>query len=392
MKAKRLILTICLSILVASAFILPKAFTEIGPVLKGLRWSEKQNIIGALTFSQDKAKRILEADSTDHTNVVVQGSDYIPFVIGNNRFILTENTNVGLSDLDSGTTSEGTDYYVYAVSGTTNSYQLGFVVSANSTWPTTYASDTSTNIGGFHLLCASVGTIADHTLSGYMIGDILPASVWDLKHRPKSSPEGMVWSERAGSWVDIYLASGTGSSTASAYGGTISDNRSWLDFVDDFAAVNKQLLNDAEFQIIAAGSNEETNIAGSADPVTTGGHSDTAGRRMISDIGVEDACGAMWQWLSDQSYRFDSPIGHTHVETGVATELSGTTDSPAWDYYDLPGSKGTIYRQGDYGDVKLRAGGAWSGGMNSGSRSRSAYSSRWGPGSYLGGRGRSEPL
>ena len=41
------------------------------------------------------------------------------------------------------------------------------------------------------------------------------------------------------------------------------------------------------------------NIAGSNDPGTTGGHKDTAGRRMISNYGVEDCCGVLWQWTKD---------------------------------------------------------------------------------------------
>jgi len=81
-----------------------------------------------------------------------------------------------------------------------------------------------------------------------------------------------------------------------------------MDFVDDFGAVKKTLLGDDEFQLIAAGSNEETNITGSADPVTTGGHSDTVGRRMISNIGCEDCAGAMRQWLRDTSANYDDTV------------------------------------------------------------------------------------
>jgi len=356
------------------------------------------DLIKVVAFLSDKTLRIMEAHSTDHIQVTIKGSNIIPFKIGSDTYILESDTNLSLAtDLDSGTTTAGTDYYVYAVSGVTSGNALDFVISENSTWPTTYDADTSIKIGGFHLLCASVGTIGGHTLTGYLIGDVLPASIWDLKHRPRSSPAGMVWSEQAGIWVDIYLASGTGASTSSVNGGTVSDTRDWLDFVDDFHAVKKQLLSDSEFQAIAAGSNEETNISGSADPVTTGGHSDTAGRRMISNIGVEDACGAMWQWLADTSYRFDAPIGHTHSVTvsgaaeTVATSLSGTTDIPTWDYYNLPGAKGSLYRQGSYGDVKLLAGGGWYNGTNCGSRSRYANSSRWNASTNRGGRGRSEP-
>ena len=63
--------------------------------------------------------------------------------------------------------------------------------------------------------------------------------------------------------------------------------------------VRKRLLFDNEFASIASGSNEGTSIYGLADPGTTGGHKDTAKRRMISFIGCEDCCGAMWQWAED---------------------------------------------------------------------------------------------
>jgi len=269
-------------------------------------------------------------------------------------------------------TRAGKDFYVYAVqpgSGITPS----FVLSANSTVPSGYTADNSRKMGGFHCLCVAVGTIASHTLTDYAQGDILPASVWDLFYRPRCSPEGMVWSEDAGIWVDIYLQSGTGASTASVNGATITDSRDWMSHVDDFAAVQKQLLSDTEFQIIAAGSNEETNISGSADPVTTGGHSDTAGRRMISNIGCEDCAGAMWQWLRTPSARLD--------------------DGTAAGWYNLPGAKGSFYTYGThkYGNTQLLAGGDWTYGASCGSRARFAFFCRWLAIAYVGGRGRAEP-
>ncbi|MDA8082286.1 MAG: hypothetical protein M0024_01345 [Nitrospiraceae bacterium] len=189
-----------------------------------------------------------------------------------------------------------------------------FVLSANSTVPTGYTSSNSRKIGGFHCLCkgTSITTSgvtlalgADHPLKDFETGDVLPNSIWDLKWKPRNrNPEGMFYSFLAGgAWVDIYLASGTAANTSSAYGATISDTRNHMDFVDDGAAVNKRLTKDREFQGYAAGSNEQTNIAGSADPVTTGGHVDTAGRRMISYEGAEDCCGAMYQWLDENGYQ-----------------------------------------------------------------------------------------
>lgn len=470
------------------------------------------------SFPLNKSDRILEAHPTDHAKIVVKGSYLIPIRIVDSWFLLTDDTNVDTTaDIDTGAIEAGKDYCVYACD---NAGSLVFKISLATTFPSGFDADNSRKIGGFHTLCVSVGTIAGHTLTGYVANDILPASVWDLKHRPVSEPAGMVYSEGANIWVDIYLTSGTGASTASVNGGTISDSRDHMSFIDDHAAVKKGMLNDNEFQVIAAGSNKETNIAGSANPVTTTGHLDTAGRRMISNIGCEDCCGVMWQWLLDYGYRYAADVVPTfttsaktltayHVASpggnpiylkystggmpylccnmatdtadkiltfgssftvrithdadaatggiavyfdedatqmfrllaiipglkneyiktsdptnylpvkysatanslGVAlyfddgaderleftspTTTNGTIDlcyvaSPAWGYYDLTGAKGSLYRQGVCGDVRLLAGACWNNGAVSGSRSRNAYYSRWNAGTDIGSRGRSE--
>lgn len=165
----------------------------------------------------------------------------------------------------------GKDFYTYQVSGG------GLILSANSTVPTGYTSSNSRKIAGFHCLCLSVGTISGHALTGFLTGDILPASIWDLQFRPSCAPEGMVYSSAADVWVDIYLQSGTGTSTLSAYAATITDYRSYWDHQDDLAAVGKRLLSDAEFSQIALGSPEQASIAGASDPVYTGGHRSTIG-------------------------------------------------------------------------------------------------------------------
>jgi hypothetical protein len=69
--------------------------------------------------------------------------------------------------------------------------------------------------------------------------------------------------------------------------------------------VGKRLLFDHEFTIAAYGSNAKTNIYGSNSQTTTGGHVDTASRRMISHWGCEDCCGALYQWLNDSNFRYD---------------------------------------------------------------------------------------
>ncbi len=263
-------------------------------------------------------------------------------------------------------TRAGKDFYVYACQPSpTNKDNPVFLISANTTYPDGYNANNSRNIGGFHCLCTAVGTIAGHTLTDYAQGDILPASVWDVLHRPVSAPAGMVYDEGSNIWVDIYLASGTGSSTASAYCGTISNTRNWMDFVDDGHAVKKRLLNDEEFISITTGSNVETNIIGSVNPVTTGGHVDTASRRMISNVGCEDCAGVIYQWL---------------------TQSGAKNHGPYW--YDLPDAKGSFYDM----NSQLRAGGHWCSGTRCGTNCRSGSYFRWYEGEGIGGRFSAEPL
>ena len=231
--------------------------------------------------------------------------------INGNGYILSAGATIDLTNADNWDDGQytvaanrvGKDFYIYACQPTTGN-EPTIKLSANSTAPTGYNADTSRKIGGFHCLCADVGTISGHTLSGYVAGDILPLSIWDLKHRPISSPEGMVWIEGIGKWIDIYLASWDGTKLVSQYGAVIADGSSspaWHGekFAEYFGLIGKSLLWRDEFIVAAKGSNEETNIYGGADPNTTGGHKDTAQRRMISNYGLEDCCGALWQWGRD---------------------------------------------------------------------------------------------
>ena len=225
--------------------------------------------------------------------------------VGDKGFQNLTDVTLELSTVGDAATRKGKDVYIYACQpADTNSTIPVFVLSMNSTVPNGYTADNSRKIGGFHCLCASVGTISGHTLSGYVAGDILPLSQWDLLHRPVSAPEGMVWLEGISKWVDIYLPSWNGTRFVSAYGGVISDGASspafnGERFVEYSGLVGKRPCYRNEFMVFAKGSNEGTNITGSADPNTTGGHVDTAGRRMVSNYGIEDCCGVMWQWGAD---------------------------------------------------------------------------------------------
>jgi hypothetical protein len=247
----------------------------------------------------------------------------------------------------------GKDFYVYAVPSTSGTTPT-FLASANSSAPSGYTTVDSVLVDGFHCLCvaidhnttltawaadtviavgetrkstvwngkiirctvkagdfktdpatepdvagAAVGaTLVDdqitwiveqHSLEGYVAGDILPASVWDLRNRPTSLSIGMTYEQAAGVWCDIYEQSGTMATTTSTFGATSVIQRSVQNRIIDFQMVKKRLLRMNEYMMVGLGSNRKSGLAAIA--TTTGGHVDTYGRRMVSNIGCEDLNG-----------------------------------------------------------------------------------------------------
>ena len=145
----------------------------------------------------------------------------------------------------------------------------------------------------------NVATIL-HLLSGFKACDILPESVWCLNWHPVSKIwDGMVWCNAINKCVDIYIQSGTGIDTRSEYGSVSTINRLWMNHCNDASEVGKTLFSEMEFVNIAMGSNSKRRIGYSESLVTTGGHIDTSGRRMISFIGCEDCCGYLQQYSND---------------------------------------------------------------------------------------------
>jgi hypothetical protein len=310
----------------------------------------------------------------------------------------------------------GRDFYIYLVP---DGIGVKLVVSCNSTYPNDISADYNANntrkIGQFTTLCADAGdslegkiaaapgtevagdnyllkqynpddedgfydfynkpissvktntqydvlTVA-HPLAGFTAGDLLPESVFCLSFRPYSEGAGMVYDIDTDIAADVYLQSGKGKLTASIFGGTTTDTRPQQNHQDDMRQVRKRLLFDNEFASIASGSNEGTNITGSADPVTTGGHVDTASRRMISFIGCEDCCGALWQWSEDVG-----PIGGSDPSV-----------------YDGNGAFGKTYGT----CFGLLLGGGWATAAHCGSRGCDATNSRSHADDYISGRGAS---
>jgi len=333
-------------------------------------------LLGAIIADKtlNKLNRILTYDSSDASRVKVVGSNYIPLFFNSKWWIIDTDTYIDLdSDLDTGTKAAGKDYYVYACD---NSGALDFLISLNSSYPSGYSASTSIKIGGFHTLCVNVGTISGHALTGLTASSVLPDSVWDLKHRPTCSPEGMVYCSNVHLWVDIYLSSGNLTTTASVYNASITNSIAWVLAAKSMSTVNKKLLTDSNFLVIAENSNNETNVTGSTQKITTGGWSDTAGRRMISDIGCEDCCGLFYQHLATPGMKLDD---------GTATSWYNITKIV---------TTGSIFTYGtnSLGNIQCSAGGLFNIGTYAGNACRAMSWMRDQQNTYNAMRGSCAPL
>lgn len=284
----------------------------------------------------------------------------------------------------------GLDYYVYACTPTSGSVPK-LLLSKQSTYPLGYTASNSRKIGGFHCLCEYIGAncygTTAHGLYNYVKGDILPASVWDLRWKSNSliGNVGQVYDAARQLWVPIYELSGTTSVPTVVYGGTILAGVNWLDSVDTSSILGMRLPRDAEFQSFAAGSNEGTVVYGAAVPTTCVGNVDTAGIRMISNIGVENCAGARWQHLDEQNYRFDTASSHTHswtvdgnAQSNVVSGQASKDILPGGGWVTQSETKGGINTQLPYGSIKLCAGGsAVTTASSCGSRARDASTYQW---------------
>ena len=309
------------------------------------------------------------------TSITVHAGTQV--VINEQLYTVDNDTTLQLSTAGQPSALAGKDVYIYACQPIdVSSTQPVLVLSLNSTVPTGYSADNSRKIGGFHCLCLDVGTIDGHTLSGYVTGDILPASVWDLIHRPKCKQGGMIYLDVTDTWHTIYGLSWDGTNLVSVYQGIWADGTSAKKWhgeatLEQLERQNMRLDWRHEFQMYAKGSNEQTNIQGSSDPNTTGGHKDTASRRMISNYGAEDCCGALWQWTMDLGFAGGSGWNDSVYNSQVDDKSYGR-------------SYGTLYR--------LLVGGIWDGGSGCGSRSVACNGSSAPVVAACGARGASEPM
>lgn len=244
----------------------------------------------------------------DKQYVTIKGGTAIRLANGSTFYTENDMLKPISEIMDTGTVTNGKDYYFYLDN------QSNLIASLNENLPTGVTS--AVKIGGAHTICQAVTESnaptllsdsfwANHPAIGYNAGYFIPNSSWTPAFRSAAltGNKGQVFVDRGNirKWVDIYLQSGTGTSTASSYAGTITNNRQYMLFFGDMDQVGKQLASADEFRIFSEGSNQKTNIQGGAIPSDKkcGGYLDTAGKRMISGYFVECCCGYLWQVSRD---------------------------------------------------------------------------------------------
>lgn len=238
-------------------------------------------------------------------------------------------------------------------------------------------------IGGAHY--APGGNAAAFNSGGNTTPQFNEHSIWDLKFRPACpDPRGMTLV--AGKfWVDIYLCGvNHHSDGTSKYNVTIADGSSppkvppmfggngstaystmnWWEAAEVMMSHGKELLSYEEFAAAMFGTKEAQ--SGGTDPVSTILRAD-----YTSKWGVHLATGNMWVWSREFSYR---------------------TDATGWAWEAVTGGRGSVYKQGTYGLVAARLGGAWGYAAFAGSRASSWDYYPWNSNGDIGARGRCDHL
>lgn len=368
--------------------------------------------------------------------ITVTGSDTLQieegcvFSIFGGGVFKTDETSLSASDLDTGTAFQvGKDYYIYLCDAGEGNDEV-YKISLNSTYPVGYGAANSRKIGGFHYgKCRKVNSaLAPINASGEVRGTswessvfdgIVPRSVWTLAHRPKCSPEGMVYLSN-GTWVDIYLSSDDGAGgLQSAYNATPltgSEGLNWYGFVERALVVGKRLLTYEEFCMMAYGSPqglaENNNNAWTAS-ANKGRQKTGFVDNAVSSVGCRDAVGNVWEWLNELITRAEHVAtngsgtfgasdggragqaytnGNGHYVAAPAAN-SAQLGRWGWDTFSPFGDGyGNIYEYYDYSLVALLGGGNWRSGARAGARAVYLYDCPWYVSVYIGGRGACDSL
>ena len=321
--------------------------------------------------------------------------------VGGAGIFKTGNTVLNASNLDIGAAfAVGSDYYVYICDSRQDAQDEQYIISLNSTYPSGWNASNSRKIGGFHYgRCRKINdNMQPVNSSGAIFGTgwesavsngILPRSVWTLGHRPKCSPEGMVYLG-GGTWVDIYLNSDDGAqglkSEYNCAPMTGTEGMNWYTFTERLMKSGKRMPDYSEFCAYAFGSPQGLDGANTnAWTATTNTGRGTTGSvvNAVSAVGCVDAVGRVWEWLNDLITRAEHA---TNTEFHPTVAWGWDKKSPLRDNatkYDV----GNIYQYYAYSLAALIAGGFWSNGVHAGARAVVCDSYPWNVYTYLGVRG-----
>lgn len=321
--------------------------------------------------------------------------------VGGAGIFKTGNTVLNASNLDIGAAfAVGSDYYVYICDSRQDAQDEQYIISLNSTYPSGWNASNSRKIGGFHYgRCRKINdNMQPVNSSGAIFGTgwesavsngILPRSVWTLGHRPKCSPEGMVYLG-GGTWVDIYLNSDDGAqglkSEYNCAPMTGTEGMNWYTFTERLMKSGKRMPDYSEFCAYAFGSPQGLDGANTnAWTATTNTGRGTTGSvvNAVSAVGCVDAVGRVWEWLNDLITRAEHA---TNAEYHPTAAWGWDKKSPLRDNatkYDV----GNIYQYYAYSLAALIAGGGWYDGVRAGARAVICSYCPWDVVTNLGVRG-----
>lgn len=321
--------------------------------------------------------------------------------VGGAGIFKTGNTVLNASNLDIGAAfAVGSDYYVYICDSRQDAQDEQYIISLNSTYPSGWNASNSRKIGGFHYgRCRKINdNLQPVNSSGAIFGTgwesavsngILPRSVWTLGHRPKCSPEGMVYLG-GGTWVDIYLNSDDGAqglkSEYNCAPMTGTEGMNWYTFTERLMKSGKRMPDYSEFCAYAFGSPQGLDGANTnAWTATTNTGRGTTGSvvNAVSAVGCVDAVGRVWEWLNDLITRAEHA---TNTEFHPTAAWGWDKKSPLRDNatkYDV----GNIYQYYAYSLAALVAGGSWRTGVHAGARAVDCPDCPWDVDASIGVRG-----
>lgn len=286
----------------------------------------------------------------------------------------------------------GDDIYIYACATATGFAKL--VCSKNATYPTGYTALNSRKIGGFHY--GRVRPIASRFDAAYApLTTIVPNSVWDLQHRPKSDPTGMVEVIPGALWVDIYLNS-TG---AGAWPETVPVSKfGIMPLKDDIYArsdfqtlarnAGKRMPRLEEFIVYAEGcpqGSDANNDTAWSKTTNTGPAATGTVAKALSQYNVVDCAGNLWEYLDGH---YDANIN------GYVYAYNSSLFATGQDAARARGQMHTTMNSGKTtsGWRTWAAGGNFNGGSRCGSRALTSLTTPWGSGGVSGLRCVSDSL